>query len=86
MAPSARAAALFFWGVVVSTDIGLNLPPVVAPGKLAGGAVEAPTRLTLGAWPNASSAVPGAAGEKTLWTVPLFPMKAVKPADSACRT
>jgi hypothetical protein len=43
MAPSARAAALFLVGVVVSTDLGLNLlfdARVVAPAKLVGGAVQ----------------------------------------------
>ena len=48
-----------------------------------GGEVEAPTRVTLSAWPNPELPDPAAKGPGTLWNVPLFSMKKLKPADSA---
>jgi hypothetical protein len=65
------------------------------PGTIAqvqfrlGGKVEAPGRVTLGAWPNPllgrrDPRLQGAAvQEKTLWNVPVLPIKTLTPADSA---
>jgi hypothetical protein len=44
--------------------------------------MEPPSRVTLGAWPNPSLGE-GCGQEKTLWEVPVFPIKANKPPDSA---
>jgi uncharacterized protein (TIGR03067 family) len=62
----------------------LDKPGTVASLRLKlGGGVEAPTRVTLGAWPSPDLMVPGAAGSDTLWNVPLFSMKQLKMPDSA---
>jgi hypothetical protein len=70
----------------------LRQPGTIAHLQLRlGGKLEAPGRVTLGAWPNPQL---GAIDrrckqEKTLWDVPLYPMKKIKevdpsaPADSA---
>jgi hypothetical protein len=60
------------------------------PGTIAllqlrlGGRIDAPDRVTLGAWPNPVLAPkdPRCQQEKTLWDVPLFPIKTVTPPDS----
>jgi hypothetical protein len=44
--------------------------------------VEAPARVTLGAWPNPVLGL-GCRQEKTLWTVPVLPIKSMPPGDSA---
>jgi hypothetical protein len=65
------------------------------PGTIAqvqfrlGGSLEAPGRVTLGAWPNpllgeANRRLRGAVlQEKTLWQVPVLPIKSLTPPDSA---
>jgi hypothetical protein len=65
------------------------------PGTIAqvqfrlGGKVEAPGRVTLGAWPNPllgrrDRRLEGVCvQEKTLWEVPVLPIKTLTPADSA---
>jgi len=45
--------------------------------------LEPPSRVTLSAWPNPRLPDPRARQEKTLWTVPLFPIKTLPPGDSA---
>jgi hypothetical protein len=60
------------------------------PGTIAqvqlrlGGHIDPPDRVTLGAWPNPNLASrdPRCAQEKTLWEVPLFPIKTANPPDS----
>jgi serine/threonine protein kinase len=44
--------------------------------------IDAPSRVTLGAWPNPSLG-PDCLQEKTLWDVPVHSIKANTPADSA---
>ncbi len=62
----------------------LQDPGTVASVKLKlGGTVEAPTRVTLGAWPSPMLGLKEAGGEKTQWNVPLVSMKALTPPDSA---
>jgi hypothetical protein len=61
------------------------------PGTIAhlqlklGGVLEAPSRLTLGAWPNVElrSIDSRCNQEKTLWDVPVLPIRSVQPSDSA---
>jgi hypothetical protein len=61
------------------------------PGTIAhlqlrpGGGLEAPGRVTLGAWPNPRLAGrdPRCEQEKTLWDVPVLPIRSLTPADSA---
>ncbi len=50
-----------------------------------GGDLESPTRVTLGAWPNPKLADrdPRCDQEKTLWEVPVLPIRSLSPADSA---
>jgi hypothetical protein len=50
-----------------------------------GGGLEAPDRVTLGAWPNLRLAGrdPRCRQEKTLWDVPVLPIKSIPPGDSA---
>jgi hypothetical protein len=55
--------------------------------RLGGRRIEAPQRVTLGAWPNPDLARPpynakGARQDQTLWDVPVLPIKALKPGDS----
>jgi hypothetical protein len=52
-----------------------------------GGRIESPDRVTLGAWPNPELSKPPhndrrCQQEKTLWDVPIFPIKTLDPADS----
>jgi hypothetical protein len=49
------------------------------------GGIEAPDRVTLGAWPNAelASLDKRCRQEKTLWQVPVLPIKSLRKADSA---
>ncbi len=63
----------------------LTNPGTIAQVQLRlGGRIEAPDRVTLGAWPNPVLAPrdPRCRQEKTLWDVPLFPIKTVTPPDS----
>jgi hypothetical protein len=61
------------------------------PGTIAhvqlrpGGDLEPPSRVTLGAWPNPKLAAldPRCDQEKTLWEVPVLPIRSLSPADSA---
>jgi hypothetical protein len=61
------------------------------PGTIAhlqlrlGGKLDAPDRVTLGAWPNPQLAKrdPRCKQEKTLWVVPVLPIKTLSPPDSA---
>jgi hypothetical protein len=50
-----------------------------------GGGLEAPGRVTLGAWPDPQlrSRDPRCKQEKTLWEVPVLPIKTLRPGDSA---
>jgi hypothetical protein len=50
-----------------------------------GGRLDPPDRVTLGAWPNLVllSRDPRCRQEKTLWEVPVLPMKTLSPPDSA---
>jgi hypothetical protein len=58
------------------------------PGTIAqvqfrlGGKLEAPGRVTLGAWPNPRLGR-NCLQEKTLWDVPVLPIKTLQPPDSA---
>jgi hypothetical protein len=58
------------------------------PGTIAqvqfrlGGGLEAPGRVTLGAWPNPRLGR-DCRQEKTLWDVPVLPIKSLPPGDSA---
>jgi hypothetical protein len=62
---------------------------LIDPGTIAqvqfrlGGKVEAPGRVTLGAWPNPQLPDPRCRQEKTLWDVPVLPIKTLRPPDSA---
>jgi hypothetical protein len=62
-------------------------PGTVAHLKLKLGEREPPTRVTLGAWPDEALAlllgVGQARGVRTLWDVPVRPMKTLWPYDSA---
>jgi hypothetical protein len=51
----------------------------------AGGGLEPPDRVTLGAWPNPALAYRDdrCKQEKTLWEVPVLPMKSLRDPDSA---
>jgi hypothetical protein len=66
----------------------LTEPGTIAQVQLRlGGRTEAPDRVTLGAWPNPELAQPPhkdrrCQQEKTLWEVPVFPIKTLQPADS----
>jgi hypothetical protein len=63
----------------------LKNPGTIARVKLRlGGRLELPNRVTLGAWPNPRLANmnPGCRQEKTMWEVPLFPIKTLPPGDS----
>jgi hypothetical protein len=59
------------------------------PGTIAyvqlklGGDLDPPDRVTLGAWPNPRLPDQRCRQEKTAWEVPVFPIKSLKPADSA---
>jgi hypothetical protein len=50
-----------------------------------GGKLDPPDRVTIGAWPNPQLATRDrrCVQEKTLWVVPLFPIKTLTPPDSA---
>ncbi len=50
-----------------------------------GGRIEAPARVTLGAWPNPALEKHDrrCRQEKTMWEVPVFPIKTLKTPDSA---
>jgi hypothetical protein len=64
----------------------LSNPGTIAHVQLKlGGRIEAPSRVTLGAWPNPdlSKQDPRFRQEKTLWDVPVLPIKTLSPADSA---
>jgi hypothetical protein len=68
----------------------LEKPDLAHPGTIAHlrlklDGLEAPMRVTLGAWPDEKLRVldRGAAGPATLWTVPLLPLKSIEPGDSA---
>jgi hypothetical protein len=64
----------------------LTNPGTVAHVQLRlGGKIEPPSRVTLGAWPNPALAYKDerCRQERTLWTVPLLPIKTLSPADSA---
>jgi hypothetical protein len=64
----------------------LRDPGTVAQVQLRlGGRLEAPSRVSLGAWPNPELADrdPRCRQEKTLWEVPVFPIKTLKTPDSA---
>jgi hypothetical protein len=64
---------------------------LVHPGTIArvglrlGSGLEAPSRVTLGAWPNPEfrKRDPRCLQEKTLWEVPVLPIHSLNPADSA---
>jgi hypothetical protein len=60
----------------------LQSPGIIARIQLKVPGLEAPSRVTLGSWPN-----PALGGlckqEKTLWDVPVWPIKRLNPADSA---
>jgi hypothetical protein len=66
----------------------LTEPGTVAQLQLRlGGRIEAPDRVTLGAWPNPDLARPpynatGCRQDQTLWDVPVLPIKALRPGDS----
>jgi hypothetical protein len=60
----------------------LRNPGTIALIQLRIPGMEPPSRVTLGAWPNPSLG-PGCVQEKTLWDVPLFPIRANNPPDSA---
>jgi hypothetical protein len=59
------------------------------PGTIAqiqfrlGSGLEAPARVTLGAWPNPRLKDPRCRQEKTKWEVPVLPIKSLQPPDSA---
>jgi hypothetical protein len=61
-------------------------PGTIAQIQLKIPGMEPPSRVTLGAWPNPALGL-GARQEKTLWNVPVFPIKTMAargaPADSA---
>ncbi len=57
-------------------------PGTIAHVQLKIPGMEPPSRVTLGAWPNPSLGK-GAMQEKTLWNVPVLPIKTMRPADSA---
>jgi hypothetical protein len=68
----------------------LEKPDLAHPGTIAHlrlklGSLEAPQRVTLGAWPNEKLRVLDrlAAGPLTLWDVPLVPLKSLDLNDSA---
>jgi hypothetical protein len=64
----------------------LRKPGTIAHLQLRlGSSVEPPGRVTLGAWPNPELAHldPRCRQEKTLWEVPVLPIKTLSPADSA---
>jgi hypothetical protein len=64
---------------------------LINPGTIAqlqfrlGGKVEAPGRVTLGAWPDPAlqNFDPRCHQEKTMWEVPVLPIKSLQPPDSA---
>ena len=57
-------------------------PGTIAQVQLRVPGVEPPSRVTLSAWPNPALG-PGCKQEKTLWNVPVFPIKTIPPGDSA---
>jgi hypothetical protein len=63
----------------------LGRPGTVAHVRLKLEELEAPERVTLGAWPNEKLRVldRGASGPATLWAVPLLPMNSLGLRDSA---
>ncbi len=48
-----------------------------------GGGLEAPGRVTLGAWPDQNLGPREARAQNTMWDVPVVPMKQLSPHDSA---
>jgi hypothetical protein len=72
----------------------LEKEDLLKPGTIAhlklrlGGRIEAPSRVTLGAWPDRDlreklELAPNALAQNTLWDVPLISMKTLSPPDSA---
>jgi hypothetical protein len=57
-------------------------PGTIAHIQLKIPGMEAPARVTLGAWPNPALGF-GALQEKTLWEVPVLPIHSIQPGDSA---
>lgn len=60
----------------------LASPGTVASIQLKIPGLEPPSRVTLGAWPNPALGE-RCRQEKTLWDVPVYPIKTLTPADSA---
>jgi hypothetical protein len=60
----------------------LTNPGTIAQIQLKIPGMEPPSRVTLGAWPNPALGL-GAMQEKTLWNVPVLPIKTIPPGDSA---
>jgi hypothetical protein len=60
----------------------LSNPGTIAQVQLRLAGMEPPSRVTLGAWPHPKLGN-GAMQEKTLWNVPVLPIKSVLPGDSA---
>lgn len=63
----------------------LKEPGTIAHLQLRVGGLEAPERVTLGAWPNPrlDTIDPRCRQEKTRWEVPVLPIKSLTPPDSA---
>jgi hypothetical protein len=64
----------------------LSSPGTVAHVQLKlGGRIEPPSRVTLGAWPNPALSYKDerCRQERTMWEVPVLPIKSLTPADSA---
>jgi hypothetical protein len=60
----------------------LTNPGTIAHIQLKIPGMEPPARVTIGAWPNVALGR-GAKQEKTLWEVPVLPIKSIPPGDSA---
>jgi hypothetical protein len=60
----------------------LTNPGTIAHIQLRVPGLEPPVRVTIGAWPNVALGH-GAKQEKTLWDVPVLPIKSIPPGDSA---
>jgi hypothetical protein len=77
-------AKIAAFAYALENPLALNNPGTVAYLKLKpGGKLEAPSRVTFGAWPSAQGGEPGARGEMTMWDVPVFSMRKLRPPDSA---
>jgi hypothetical protein len=64
----------------------LSNPGIVAHVQFKmGGPIEPPSRVTLGAWPDPalSDRDPRCRQERTMWEVPVLPIRSLTPADSA---